>query len=371
MKKFFMMLGLGVLSLTSCTSSEVVDEPQSNAIGFENVLNKHSRKSALDSDNFGHFYVFGYYVKDDNGTSLDPVPVFFNTAVTKKGVDPDITWEYDDTRYWNPNCTYNFYAYSCGDHELSETFGQYTFPCEVNPGDNQNALDVRGLKIENYVCNANHQHDLVASSVEQTGLSATSENANVRFSFRHALCKVSAEFVNEFPTGYEIKVSNVKIVHFQDKGTLNVRELNGNPQYKQNADGSIEVDHLIWSNPGYTSSNVNEPTIELKNKMDKETGKALNSTESVLMLPVVYDNPNVRLTFDIEVLYNGQVELSRSLQGRWKPVWEPGRSYLYKVHLTGENAKLQPIVFETTQDVTENENWEGNTPADMEFEMAQ
>ena len=64
MKKIFLMLGLAVAAMSSCTNDEVIDLNQSNqkAIGFESFVNKGTRAIAdVDKSSLKEFYVLGYY----------------------------------------------------------------------------------------------------------------------------------------------------------------------------------------------------------------------------------------------------------------------------------------------------------------------
>ncbi|MDE5786893.1 MAG: fimbrillin family protein, partial [Duncaniella sp.] len=122
MKNQFFFLALGAVALTACTSEEVVDvSVQSNAIGFENAVMKQSRADAqvgdLTTDNLDKFMVYGYYTKE--GQTANPIQVFGGDAVTKQNGG----WSYSGTRFWVPDATYSFFAYSCADVALDNNYG--------------------------------------------------------------------------------------------------------------------------------------------------------------------------------------------------------------------------------------------------------
>lgn len=377
MKKQFLWLALGASALTACTSTDVIEEgPQSNVIGFENVVKKSTRATDLTTTDFDKFLVYGYYTAD--GQENHPIWVFngdevkkTTTATTNEGGESVnvTTWTYTNTRYWNPGCTYYFYAYSCQDIPINQDlYGKVVFPVYSTPLDQlSSTLDDRGLKIENYICNAEHQHDLVTAYAEgQVGKRDT--NTPVKFSFRHALCKVCFEFVNGLPTGpgYSIEVSDVKMSNFQDVASLNVRQNNGSSaDYTVYPENDPRKNHIIWYGQGRVDNGT--PVIELPNA--KVNGEVTNTTESVFMIPARYDDANVAFEFRLIVKQGNDIFLDRKLKGTWKPKWEAGTAYKYLVTINGENAQLMPIVFEATQDLNEGGTWSGNTPADMTFSI--
>ena len=63
MKKSFLMLGVAVAALASCSNEEVVDMPQSRAIQFETFVNHSTRSSVTETteENLNKFFVFGNY----------------------------------------------------------------------------------------------------------------------------------------------------------------------------------------------------------------------------------------------------------------------------------------------------------------------
>lgn len=364
MKKQFFWLVMGATALTGCTSTDVVEESdQSNAIGFENVIKKPVRsviEGDLNNGNFDQFSVYAYYVKNVEGAQ--PVPVFGKEAqdgqagVLKEGVMVNKVgnaWTYSPERYWMPDATYYFYAYSCADIELASDKGK---PEMALTGVDATA---RNLRIKDFICDADHQHDLIADAAEGI-VGANSGNGKVKFTFKHALCKVSAQIVNDLPVGYEVFVSNVSIGNFIDQGNL-----------------SIYDNTLAWSDVKRSSL---EKKIALNIVGDNKATSTLAGDGAlkvnlapVFFLPVAYDNANLKLYFTIQVRYGNDVVLEeRNLIGSWQPTWETGKAYNYIVHITGNTAQLEPIVFEATQDITDVSDptgWNGEVNTDMNFTM--
>ncbi len=204
MKKILFSLGVCAMALTACTSEEVIEEGvQGNAIGFQNAVSKESR--ALTNASLEKFYVYGYYLKD--GFTATPVNVFSAVEVRKTGT----TWSYDNTRYWVPDTKYYFYAYSCENATAKVSASLNLTGSDVN---------ARALRFSNYTCNDSHQHDLIYAEAE--GIDGKeAENEPVSFNFKHILTKINVEFTSGFAAGYDIEISDVRIVNIRDNGNYN------------------------------------------------------------------------------------------------------------------------------------------------------
>ncbi len=334
MKKTIFFLAGCALALTGCTSTEVQEEGvQSNAIGFQNVVGKESR--AMDNNTLKHFYVYGYYTK---AGSVTPVSVFDGTEVYKlDAVDATTNsqWKYDDTRYWVPDMTYYFYAYSCEDGAFATGKGEPVMSVEGTD------VDTRALKINNFVCDSEHQHDLIfaesgAITAKETG------NNKVPFTFKHILSRLNVVFSSEFAAGYEITVSNARLLYFANQGDYSHRPT------------------PTWSDVRYTVSDQKDiAPVSFSIPADGNVCYAANgdtpaknvTTGYVYAIPYNYpDGDNVRIAFTIEVKSeNGETVLSRAMTGTWSPNWVMGTAYTYNIKITGTAAKLEPIVFETAE----------------------
>lgn len=343
MKKIFLSFATGTLLLTACTSQEVIDESiQSNAIGFENVINKPTRadvtgdpNKVLTKSNFDEFYVYGYYTKP--GLSLNAIQIFNQEKVQLENG----SWTYTNPRYWNPGATYYFYAYSCGDLKLSNKFG--TFSMDIS---NDKSIDERALMINGYVCDHTHQHDLVYA--EKEGMVGKDKSANegeiannkVNFQFRHLLSKVDAEFKSDFPEGYQIKVSNVQISNILNKASYNPKAT------QKKWYGHLSISEEDGTNP-YIGLYINDKENIAENSKDTvRTGNGF-------AIPYDYNQQtggNVTLTFSITVIRDGKEVLQRRLRGNFNPTWTEGHAYTYSITITGTDASLEAIAFETATD---------------------
>ena len=343
MKQILLSLAIGSMVLTACTSQEVIDESitQGNVIGFENAVDKSTRADdpsqgvVLNKSNFDNFYVFGYYTKD----GMDNTAVqIFNTEEVRL---VNGKWQYTNPRYWNPGCTYFFYAYSCGDLKLSNEWGTFSMDMTAT------TTEKRALVINGYLCDYRHQHDLVYASNEgivgkekpQDG--TTIANKPVTFTFKHLLSQISASFKSDFPTGYKIRISNIRMVNIKNYANYNPRAT------------------VTWfGHESKTLPNGTNPYIELSidntNGMNEtEKGKAEIKSGIGFAIPFNYGDVatgNVTLTFDMDVIRDNKVVLQRNLRGNFNPNWESGKIYNYSIEITGTNADLEAIAFETTTD---------------------
>lgn len=345
MKKQLFYLALGAVALSACTSEEIVDvSEQSNAIGFENVVMKQSRADAqvgdLTSDNLDKFMVYGFYTKE--GQTANPVQVFGGDAVTKQG---DV-WTYSGTRFWVPDATYSFFAYSCADVALDNNFGAVGLDLNATGADRQ-------LIITNYRSDAHHNHDLVyAQNKEIKALPKTESNpnpnANVSFKFSHVLTKIDAIFTSEFSSDYDIVIKDVRIVNFRNIGTFSQTKGWGTtPDRDFKLEAGISMRLEFPTTDGVGVANASQTSISRKPK-----------TGYRYVIPYKYNYTDVQLNFTIEI-YKGKdhtsetLIMSRNMEGHWAPQWEQGYYYTYNITLTGTVANLQPIVFEVAQNMND------------------
>ncbi|MDE5811825.1 MAG: fimbrillin family protein [Muribaculaceae bacterium] len=344
MKNQLFFFAVGALALSACTSEDVIDvSMQSNTIGFENVVMKQSRADAqvgdLTTDNLDKFMVYGFYTKE--GQVANPIQVFGGDAVTKQNG----SWTYSGTRFWVPDATYSFFAYSCADVALDNNFGTVGLDLNATGADRQ-------LIITNYRSDVHHNHDLIyAQNKEIKALPKTdtnpNPNPNVAFKFSHVLTKIDAIFTSDFSTDYDIVIKDVKIVNFRNVGTFSQTKGWGTTpdrDFKLDINSSISMPLLFSTNNGTGIANASQ------------TNAQKPRTDYRYVIPYKYQFTDVQLNFTIEV-YKGSEHtpdnliLSRNMEGHWAPQWEQGFYYTYNITLTGSVANLQPIVFEVAQDM--------------------
>lgn len=344
MKKLLFATAAGLIMLTACTSEEVIDvsPTQGNVIGFKNVVYKNTRAVTgdLTSTSFDNFLAYGYYTKEGMTT---PIQIFNGVSVAKsKNSKGEDEWKYNGVRYWVPNCTYHFYGYSCADIALASGKGTPAMTLT-----NETSVDGRALSIMGYLCDGTHQHDLVCAESDHI-LAKDKDNPQVSLGFEHALCKIKAVFTTDFSAGYQVKVSNVKITQFYNRGDYNVGT-------------------QVWSNFKIENSPyINMPVDENNNIVTSAPNSAVETAE-IFLIPTLYPSTEVvNLHFTIEVSKDGEVVLERSIIGSWAPQWENARIYKYNINITGSSAGIEPIVFAASQQLNGTE-WDTSTEVSMVF----
>lgn len=379
MAKRLFLIAAGAIALTACTSQDVLEDVavNDNAIRFQNVVSKHTRADAegvteLDNSTLEKFHVFGFYTLPEKPTIAHQV--FDNVAVTTEHAEANNTdWKYEGaTRYWVKDAKYYFYAYSCGNiSKLGKDYGSFTLDME----DEKDASE-RTLKITDYLCNADHQHDLVfASDTEIIG--KDSDNEFVSFQFRHILSKIKAKFSTEFPSEYDVVISNVKISginncgdyvvfnsdNVSNTGWTNVgkkKAAEGKPepvQYikldtRKNGINGITVTNKIVDNVQMTEDTAIAFAIPfeypdpLESSDQSESSESSDSSDSSAS-----STSEVRFTFDVQVNYKGEFVLKKEgLYSVIAPNWQPGHAYVYNVNISPANAGLEEIKFSTSTD---------------------
>ncbi len=353
MKSKYFLFALSAFALTACSSEDVVNDvtTEQNAITFDNVVNKLSRAEGdLTKKNLNHFNVFGYYTTPNN--PLVAVPVFEDVDVTLKTISNK--WEYDVPRYWVENGHYYFFAYSCGSVSKidTETYKDISFSMDMKDGIEPSA---RVLIIQNYLCDYSHQHDLIyASNVGGTednpwnGIVASAKgNPDVAFEFKHLLSKVNAQFTSKFPAGYEVSISNVSLQNIRNQGS-----------YNPTGDGAWQnvirkySEAANWVYLLNTEDKDVEPIVATVDKEGKETSP---TTPYAFVIPYLYstsasdaDDPNVYLSFHIQVTNKKEIIFEQDMLGQFHPNWAAGYQYTYNVEVSGGTTHLQPITFTTT-----------------------
>lgn len=347
MKKV-LLFSAAILALSSCSNTDVLEEgniQQTNAIGFQTLVNKESR--ALTNASFGKFWVYGTYHKQ--GQDGNKVIVFDGVNVLKGNTEQGAStgWGYSGTRYWVDGATYNFYAYSC-DNEPLTTYGR------ANLDETSKALN-----IAEFICDETHQHDLVFAKSTDIQGKATG-NEPVKFSFKHILSKLNVTFVNEYPADYELTISNVRVSNVRNKGKF----LGESGEWNKS---DVVRYPEITSTPvvSLALKNATDGSITLKNTADVKESNG--STDWGYVIPFAYESNNVDIIFTLQVKNPlGDTIINKTIKGNWQPDWKPGYSYAYTVKLTGGESGLEPIVF-GVNDWTEGDGWTAGSASTITF----
>ncbi|MDE6377700.1 MAG: fimbrillin family protein [Duncaniella sp.] len=358
MNKVFFFLAAGAMGFTACTSEDVVSESvQANAIGFQNVVTKESR--VVTTDNFAAFHVYGYYTKTVEG-SADPtvVSVFNDETITK---NESGAWTYANTRYWVPGARYFFYAYSCDNQEAPTGTASFDLTGKTTAA--------RALGLDNYVL---HNHDLVYAYQEGGDaapgiLGKESDNDKVSLNFSHILTRVRATFKSDFAPGYQIKVSNVKLVGVRNEGNFSPKPSFAWSSVEYNPAGTqpeVALAMYVQKTDGQPDKTLDVATAAVPAVpavgTEGEEGYVAGTpavaavdarTGANYVIPFKYVDNTVKLVFDIDVMdADGNVVYEQTITGTWKPDWVLGKAYNYVITISGTEAGLEPIEFAVVTD---------------------
>lgn len=209
-KTLFAMMA--ALSLAACTSDEVMNVAERQAITFDDAFVDNSTRAALDgsytSANLQEFQVYGTITGGGMGEGTANI---FNGERVVRGNSLGMgdTWSYDknNTQYWIPGNTYNFVAIADGNI----------------PNETKVALDGNEMPTTIEVLAASAQNDILVTEPRNINYEAGNDT-KVSFVFNHILSKVKFTFKNTVTTdnGYAYKVSNIAINNAVNNADYNV-----------------------------------------------------------------------------------------------------------------------------------------------------
>lgn len=334
------MIGLAATAmLASCSNDETVEMAQQKAIGFSNAFVNNGTRSIVDpsftTKTLEDFAVYGF-------TQAGQI---FKGDKVYKGGSASTGWSYDVLQYWVPGNTYTFGAIA---------------PHSVATNVSDVALPENAKKVEMTVAFTNTDADQVdllhAEPAQIAGTEVTETyKTPVSMTFRHQLSKVKFSFENAVGEGYNVKVSNIKIMDAYTNGTLTVAA-NGNTWSAQ-ANNTLGLD---FGNVVADDATADEAAV-IANAV------TLESYNEKLMIPMDA-TATYTVTFTAE-LYQGDVLLgSYNHEVKIENVeFKLGYCYDFKASLTHENITdkpLNPIEF----DVTNVEDW-NETDIDQELDV--
>lgn len=339
MKKLFMIGLAATAMLASCSNDETVEMAQQKPIGFSNAFVNNGTRSIVDpsftTETLEDFAVYGF-------TQAGQI---FKGDKVYKGGSASTGWSYDVLQYWVPGNTYTFGAIA---------------PHSVATNVSDVALPENAKKVEMTVAFTNtdaYQVDLLHAEPAQIAGTEVTETYKtpVSMTFRHQLSKVKFSFENAVGEGYNVKVSNIKIMDAYTNGTLTVAA-NGNTWSAQ-ANNTLGLD---FGNVVADDATADEAAVIANTA-------TLESYNEKLMIPMDA-TATYTVTFTAE-LYQGKVLLgSYNHKVKIENVeFKLGYCYDFKASLTHENITdkpLNPIEF----DVTNVEDW-NETDIDQELDV--
>lgn len=183
MKKSIYLLGMAVAALSSCSQSDVVEMPDSRAIGFSSFVNNNVRDVQEEASGTlsGAFYVFTRYGGNNEN----------NFTSTAHNNEPSTA-----IHYWTASQDYRFGAYKNGTTKLANA--------EFTP-----AASASVLKFPGYT--PDDQNDLIAAFGEATTSADVTGQGKVGLDFKHLLSQVKFTFTTDATAAYNLTISDVKM----------------------------------------------------------------------------------------------------------------------------------------------------------------
>ena len=337
MKKSFLMLGLAVAAMSSCTNDEVLEQNQSTqkAIGFETFVNKGTRAisetttPALDVNNtvtgLNKFYVYGYH---GNVTDFDGVTVS-GTYDANSTDNPKIKWTHTgETKYW-ANDTYYFAAYANGNS--ADVWPNVSFASQILTIPNYSV----SYTTEAQAATTTNAPDLVAAIKTETG--TMQRTGKVNFTFKHLLTKIKFHIVNKNTQGLTVDITNVVV--------SNVKNI-GNFASTYAADWApAQTD---WTTSGEAVANFIPIAAQNLAVMDTDGDDVTSAEFYVIPQALTTANDGIKVAFTANykqgtsIVSTQNVDLYLNKDGHTS--WTPGYSYVYTIGLP---QSATPIVFGT------------------------
>ena len=347
MKKnvLFGMMALAMGAMTACSVEEVVDQAETNYIGFDPFANKVSR-AITHAQGLGHsnFSVFGRY---DNGNS-SYIEVFKNQKVEwSKPDDLDATegsWTYTPLVPWVSGKNYVFAAiapynasYTTAYNYTNDkyTLGNITLDATFTDGKYTNQIDY-----------------MTADKVEQN--SGTSTSA-VSFTFNHIASKIDFNF--------QPKTTSQNETHWESDVKIDIKkiELSGLVTKKAYTNGQWGTASEINRTFSKSLSSNNSTTYDYSSS-ESEKVKLLKDQFSWLVVPQSSTDASSRklsITFDVlikdaEGEYTMKPKENATAEVAINTEWSANAHYTYTVYIGTDVLGQNPYI---TFDVKEVKGW--------------
>lgn len=331
------LLAAAAAALAGCAQNEVIDIPQTRAIGFDPYVGNTTRAAAKDTDlsalkaEGAGFIVLGGY---EDGQTY--VPVFDGTNETGSHITWNkSSWEYSPINYWLESKTYKFVAYAPAELQKDDLF-------DIDYADNKLKMKDGGT------FTADGETDLVVAEGKPQGYLVAAEPVQmepVGFKFYHALSKVKFTFINGWRNAVTLKITNIKLSNVKDTGSLTTSGTM--------AQGSDKIQLSAWSGQTGTADYENKPDDVMNTSIYGESYEFEN-----FLLPTGLSDSQMKLTFTVLVT-NSQGTGPDLGAGAGYPVvkevvipkdvvteWKPGYAYNYKLTISGSTFGLKPIQFD-------------------------
>lgn len=252
MKKYLFIASAAVLFAACSSSNDNVNEiVEETPIQFEEYLGK-ATKAEIASEQAlaqaGGFYVWGYKVKNTGDefktapTSMATGQTAVFTKVPVKGTDvANPVWSYEDTKYWDKTCSYNFFAGGPVNH----TTGTLAWA--------NDKFTVTGAA--SALATATTSDFVIDREVNFVNAATRTAGTNVAFDFHHIMAKVSF-YVKKAST---LKSTDVVILNSLTMSGWN--EKTGNFEQKKFDGTWAELNTTEWTLASASTAGVTDELI--------------------------------------------------------------------------------------------------------------
>lgn len=351
---FYVLIAQLVLSGCAGEGVEETSSSSSSEINFDAYVGRDaSTRSSVTDINFlqggtynAGFGVFARYkhTKVDNS----PLMLMNNEHVYWKNWKGDRSdWGYENTRYWPNEGSVDFYAFAPRSAE----------PKLVSPKDNGNY----DIEEPNSTCIFFPSNWSPVDLVWDNAKGRTKTNERVKFTFKHALARLSFDITANQDleeNGAVIKVKEVRLYGASETsgifimaGYLNLE--NGDWTPKDNGTRWF----YTWTPEGKKDDKPTVPTDSVvyqlsASQLDHTTPKITNADDSyIFIIPQPRpQNFNLKITYTVEQgIFKEDVTVKKSLREFFpdsNPFVEGGKAYVFHLKLS-----LDPVDFKVSADV--------------------
>lgn len=192
--KQILLAAFAALAITGCSQSEDITTPDGDSqIAFNTVVNKSTRATAMVTDNFKNFTVYGYNPEGSfDGTTALGSPFMDAVAATKTEGWALTGGPY----YWPAKGNVQFFAYSPATNVKTYAVG-----------------DPAGFPSFTYTIQS-EQEDLLAAQV----LGAAKNGNAVQLSFSHILTQIN--FSATLEAGFKYDITDITVKGINNEGTF-------------------------------------------------------------------------------------------------------------------------------------------------------
>lgn len=311
MKKNLFFVGIAAAAmLASCSNDETVEVARNTqAIRFNSFVNKSTRATDIENDNFKKFQVWGLMEKDDQtGKPFD------GTTVTKDSNG----WSYEPPVYWENGYKYSFVAIA-----PAATNGNWTFTAPTAVGQWGSITFDNGDGTTDLIYDIDGTY---ASSPVTVGNQCPTP---ISFTFNHMLSRVKFVFENAMDDGSTINVTDVTIEKANVKATATLGESVTWTLAKDNNPADLTFGNVVLG--------------------DQETAFGCNTkkeTDHKYIIPVM---STYTVKFKVTRNHSGVVDEYEHEVDLPTSNWEAGNSYAFIAKLEAKNinpdTQLCEIVF--------------------------